>query len=149
MAMRATGPAAAQVLGLVAAAPFALLAGLVCWGPADLQVFASRALAVYAAAMVSFMGGSRWGLEAGRPGPRWLVLGPGMAAPLLALLVWVGTADLAVSWRFGGYIALFLALWLWDTILSELPAWYLRLRTVAQTIACVSLAFALENSLRL
>lgn len=149
MAMRSTGPAAAQVLGLVAAAPFVVLAGLFCWGPMDLRHFSSTALPVYAAAMVSFMGGSRWGMEAGRAAPRWLVLGPGMAAPLLALLAWVGTAELALSWRFGAYIVLFLALWLWDTILSELPAWYLRLRTVAQTIASVSLAFGLEKTLRL
>jgi hypothetical protein len=149
MAMRPTGPVAAWVLGLTSAAPFAVMAVLFCWGPKDLHGPAGRALLVYSAAIVSFMGGSRWGLEASRASPRWAVLGPGMASPLLALGIWSVTYEQPLSWRFGGFMAAFLALWLWDTIFSELPAWYSRLRTACQFIACVSLAFALENSLSL
>lgn len=149
MAMRPTGPVAAWVLGLLATAPFVVSAAVYCWGPARLMEPASAALLVYSVAIASFMGGSRWGLEAGRAMPRWGVLGPGIGMPLLSLLTWMGTHDLALAWRLGAFVGVFLLVWLWDTIFSELPEWYGRLRTTVTLIACVSLAFALENTLRL
>lgn len=149
MAIRPSGPSAAWVLGLLSAAPFAVFAAFYCWGPDLLSRPAARALAVYSAAIISFMGGSRWGLEAGRTAPRWLVLGPGMASPLIALGIWTFTTNQPTYWRLGAFMVCFLLLWLWDTVLSELPPWYLKLRTLSQMIACVSLAVALEKSLRI
>lgn len=149
MAMRPTGPVAAWVLGLLATAPFIVSASVFCWGPARLDGPASTALLVYSVAISSFMGGSRWGLEAGRAMPRWGVLGPGMALPLLATALWMVTLDMGLAWRLGAFMGVFLLLWLWDTIFSELPEWYSKLRTTVTLIACVSLAFALENTLRM
>jgi hypothetical protein len=149
MAMKPTGPMSAQVLGVLSSVPFAVLAGIYCWGPEGSAAPAAMALSVYAAAIASFMGGSRWGLEAGRPAPRWLVLAPGMILPLAALLVWIATVDRPLSWRLGGFMVCFIGIWLWDTIFSELPGWYSRLRTIGQLTATASLAIALEKSLRL
>jgi len=149
MAMRPTGPSVAWVLGLLATAPFIIAAALYCWGPARLAQQAIDILLLYSVAISAFMGGSRWGLEAGRAMPRWAVLGPGIAMPLIATATWALTHELSMAWRLGAFMAVFLLLWLWDTIFSELPEWYGRLRTTVTLIACVSLAFALEKTLRL
>ena len=57
--------------------------------------------------------------------------------------------ELDLSWRLGGFLAGFLALWLWDAVSTELPPWYPRLRTAVTVVACVCLALALEHALSL
>lgn len=149
MALRPTGPAGAWILGLLGALPFAIGAFLYCWGWEVLEGAASRGLLLYSAAFVSFMGGSRWGVEIGRSPPRWMVLAPAIVVPAVAVGLTMSMVELSLSWRLGGFIAAFLALWIWDSISTELPGWYPRLRTTVTTIACVSLGLALEHSLRL
>jgi hypothetical protein len=72
-----------------------------------------------------------------------------MVLPIAALLLWIVTVDRPLSWRLGGFMVCFIAIWLWDTTFSELPAWYSRLRSIGQLVATASLAVALEKSLRL
>jgi hypothetical protein len=149
MALRPTGPLGAWVLGLLASAPFVLGAWVYCWGPDLVQGAASRGLLLYSAAMIAFMGGSRWGVEIARAPPRWIVLAPAIITPLAALTLSMSMVDLALQWRLGGFLFGFLALWLWDSISTDLPAWYQRLRTTVTLIACVSLGLALEHALRM
>ncbi len=149
MALRPSGPAGAWILGLLGALPFIVGAILYCWGWAILEGPASRGLLLYSATLLSFMGGSRWGVEIGRSPPRWVVLAPAIVLPTVAVALTMSTVELSLSWRFGGFIAAFMALWLWDCISTELPQWYPRLRTAVTAVACVSLGLALEHSLRM
>lgn len=149
MALRPTGPAGPWILGLLATLPFAIGAAVYCWGPSILRGHSSRGLLLYSATLISFMAGSRWGVEVGRAPPRFSVLIPAMATPLLAVILIMSMLELDLIWRLVGFIAAFIALWLWDSISTELPAWYPRLRTAVTVVACVSLALVLEHVLRM
>ncbi len=124
-------PASARLLGWSGVIPFAVCAGAL-WLPqaAPWEIDILRALTAYAAAILSFLGGVRWGAALGGQGPNGIdtdlvlavipsllawcaLLLPGTRSPLFALVIAFavfGVLDARESAR---------ALW---------PRWYSRLR---------------------
>lgn len=145
MAVRA-GVAWAWILGLAGVVPFLALAGVFAFAEGPEAGPALLALVYFAAGVLGFLGGTRWGFEAARPGPRPLNL---LLSVLPMLAGWVLLLPLVSDTRvqLGGFIGAFLLQWLWD-LRSDLPAWHVRLRTAATGGAVIALAVALEQVLR-
>jgi hypothetical protein len=95
--------------------------------------------AAYAALILSFLAGARWGLEVARPAPRFGIISLAMLPTLVGLVLLLLPAD----WRAGQLWALAAALllhWLWDLGAKGLPPWYPRLRTILTFGAVTGLA---------
>src|SRR4051812_12680052 len=75
-------PPAGWGFGLSTLIPFFVASGLFCYGPDKVQKSSLMALLAYSAAIVSYFGGVRTGLEIENPSPRWLVLGLSLLFPL-------------------------------------------------------------------
>ena len=145
-------PAAAAALGALGLIPFALGAGLFGYGPEGLRGPALLTLLAYSAAILSFLGGVRWGVEiAIHRKPRWGVLAASNLPPLAAwlLLAAGGGFGLTEVQALGGFLLAFLLQWAWDSRSNTLPAWYPRLRTLLTLGAVLALAVAIQASLRL
>lgn len=119
-------PAVVTIYGALGVMPFvapplvALLFPAMTGPAATLQ-------ALYAALILSFLGGARWGLEVRRHEPRLVVISLAMLPTLgaLALLLVPG------EWRSAQLAALALLLVVhlaWDARSAGLPVWYARLR---------------------
>lgn len=138
----ATGPSgipgAVLAWGLAGLVPFLGLPGLALAAPA-LADWSDRALALYAAVILSFLGGARWGraVAEAAPDPRTIALAmaPSVAAWGLVLLP-PGRAGLQLA---GLAAALVLHL-IWDLRSEGLPAWYPRLRMILTVGAVAGLA---------
>lgn len=121
-----TGRDVARTCGLLGLAPFwALPAAIVIWpGRADLAVVV---VAAYAALILSFLGGARWGmaLQAADPDPREVALA--MAPTLLAwgLIIVLHAAE---RLQLFGLAAMLMLVGLWDITSPQAPPWYQRLR---------------------
>lgn len=104
----------------------------------------------YSAAILSFLGGTRWGMEVagGRP-PRASVLAlsnvPAVAAWLL--LAAGGGFGLTEVHALGGFLIAFLLQGAWDARASGAPAWHRRLRVGLTAGAALALALALGAAL--
>ncbi len=88
---------------------------------------ALAAQAAYAALILSFLGGARWGLEVCRPQPRAIIITVAMLPTLAGLAVLMVPA----GWRaaqLGGLALLLLVHFVWDARSPGLPRWYARLR---------------------
>lgn len=137
-------PPAAAALGGAGAVPFAALAlfSFPIWPPYHLT--AALALQLYAAIILSFLGGVRWGAAMARNGEalRWPTLTPSVLPPLAA---WGGVLapNFAASLALlaAGYLGL-LAYDVASARSGELPAWYAKLRTPLTVVALASLAAA-------
>lgn len=126
-------PASALWLGLLGLLPF-YGAAVLAHQPLPVGPAARIGFVVYAAVILSFLGGVRWGLEiardGGAPSPRRLVL-----SVLPSLYGWacaVGT--LAWDMSLSGFIASgFVFQFLWDRAAAReglAPAWYGPLRSI-------------------
>lgn len=144
-------PPAPLALTLAGLLPFVAAATAVGLLREDIagRAAAELILLAYAAVILSFLGGVRWGIEIARSAPpRWAVLGlsvlgalAGWAMVLHAVLRGQSPWLLAVA---AGLLALH---WAWDVFAArEAPAWYGGLRTLASLGAVLSLlaAFALR-----
>ncbi|NBC21650.1 MAG: DUF3429 family protein [Alphaproteobacteria bacterium] len=107
------------------------------------QASAKLVLILYAAVILSFLGGVRWGVEMTvRPGsPRPLPLSLSVIGALAGwALAWQGALGGLHPWQFLVLAGLFAAHWLWDLRAStDLPAWYDGLRTIASFGAILAL----------
>jgi hypothetical protein len=118
----------ARTCGLLGLAPFwALPAAIAIWpSRADLTVVV---VAAYAALILSFLGGARWGmaLQAAEPDPRAVALA--MAPTLVAwgMLVVLHSAE---RLQLFGLAAVLMLVGLWDMTSPQAPAWYQRLRVM-------------------
>lgn len=131
----ASVPRGVLVYGLLGVIPF--------WAPAAMAVLwphviplAGVMAGVYAALILSFLGGARWGLEVMRTGPRLGIVSLAMLPTLIGFALLL----LPAEWRAGQLWALAAALlvhWLWDLGAKGLPPWYPRLRTIL-TVGAVS-----------
>ncbi len=123
-------PRAASFLGYAGLVPAAVLSLFVSAGPVDWQSAALHAHAVYAAVILSFIGGAWWGLAASKAAPDRL-------AALLAASVLPSLAGWALAVVGGGVAMigiglLFAAMLPVDIRLAHAgvaPSWWTRLRS--------------------
>jgi hypothetical protein len=83
--------------------------------------------ALYAALILSVLGGARWGLEVRQPRPRSLVI----SLAMLPTLAGLGLLLVPPGWRsaqLAALAALLVVHYAWDARSSGLPGWYGRLR---------------------
>ena len=123
-----SAPQAVLAYGLLGIVPFWSLPLSALLAPNWAGVFAAVE-AVYAALIVSFLGGARWGLAARDASPSPVTVGLAMTPTLWGLAVLVFThGEMRVQ-----LLALAAALtlsWAWDFSAKDLPPWYGRFRTV-------------------
>ncbi len=136
------GRTVAWALALAGLIPFGGCAILVAQGGAQADAWLG-ALIAYAAVILSFLGGARWGasLASGSPDPATLVL-----SNLPALVAWAALLPLEMPspTRLTILSAGLAMMWLWDR--RRPPNWYPALRTVATVGALLSLGLAVVAS---
>jgi hypothetical protein len=129
-------PKTPWLLGLAGLIPFAALAVGAWLAPAPFGAVSVTGFYLYAAVILSFLGGARWGFElAARPefpSPAVLVF-----SNLPALVAWLGvmlqlTQPVAGLGLLAGGLAF---MWVWDGLSAgpgqrQLPLWYPALRSV-------------------
>jgi hypothetical protein len=142
-------PPAVWVFGLSTLIPSFISSALFCYGPDPIQRPALVALLAYSAAMVSYFGGVRTGLEIENASPRWSVLGISLLFPLAAFGLLLGELKFEAAWQLSGFLLLFLLQWVWDVTDHDGPSWRPRMRTLLTAGAAVSLAFSLEQALHM
>ena len=135
---RAAIPRPVLVWGLAGLIPFLGQPALALASP-PLAAWSDRALALYAAAILSFLGGARWGraVAENRPDPRTIALSmaPSVAAWGLVLL-----PQARSGLQLAGLAAALVLHLIWDLRSPGLPDWYPRLRLILTAGAVVGLA---------
>ncbi len=138
-------------MGLAGLIPFWLAAGTYAFGSPQLAGPALLSLLAYSAAILSFLGGARWGLElAARRPPRATVLALSNLPPLAGWLLLAGGGGFGLTevQALGGFLLAFAVQGAWDVRASASPPWYRRLRGVLTLGAGLALALALATTLR-
>jgi hypothetical protein len=138
--------ASAAVLGTLGLLPMFAAAGAFAFGPPTWAGPALLALLAYAATVLAFLGGVRWGIGIAGPRPRWTVL-TASTLPQLAAFALLAAPRIDVSWQLGGLLLAFLAQGAWDATTAS-PRWYARLRLLLTLGAALALAGALAAALR-
>lgn len=147
--VRTPVPPAVWVFGLSTLIPFFIASMLFCYGPAPVQKSALLGLLAYSAAMVSYFGGVRSGLEIENISPRWSVLGISLLFPLAGFGLLLGELKFEPAWQLSGFLLVFLLQWVWDVTDHDGPTWRPRMRTLLTAGAAISLAFSLEQALHM
>jgi hypothetical protein len=139
------GIRAAWILGLAGLIPFA--AGAVAvWSP-QANPAAANVLGDYAACILSFLGGVRWGTDIPHePSPRVVVLALSVLPPLIAWIAICIQPFTGVRATFVILIAAFALQGVWDVRSTALPRWMGRLRAVLTLGALASLVAAVLAS---
>ncbi len=148
----ARAPASAWTIGAVSLVPFYVAAGLYCFGPQPHRDEALLALMGWSAAMLSYLGGVRAGVEIdSHVQPRWWTVIPAILSPIVGfgLLFGAYRGLLDPVQQVTGFMVAFLLVWLWDQRSDDGPSWRPRFRTWITTGAIIALAFALEQALRM
>jgi hypothetical protein len=141
---------AALALGTAGLIPFWAAALAYAFGPPQLAGPALLALLAYSAAILSFLGGARWGMEiAARRPPRASVLALSSLPALAAWVLLAGTGGLGLTevHALGGFLLAFAIQGLWDARASDAPRWHRGLRVWLTVGACGALATALGATL--
>jgi len=141
-------PVALWAIALLALSPFPLAALLYSYGPAQLHSAALTSLLVWSTAVLSFLGGVRWGLETREPRPRWLRQAFAALCAVAAWVILLARGAAPDTWIIGGFLAAFLVQWLFDHQTPDTPSRYPMLSTAVSAAACVSLALALEQAMQ-
>lgn len=126
-----TPPRTALILGYAGLLPVIALCLVVIAGPAELREAAMRGHAIYAASILSFIGGAWWGLACTTGAP------PAQLELMLILSVLPSIAGWLLAWIGGfagmlGLSALFIMILSFDAHLVRArlaPSWWMRLRT--------------------
>lgn len=138
-----TTPRAALILGYAGLIPFVALAGLSAVASPTESAQAETWLVFYAVTIVSFLGGTRWGLACAGMGP-----GPTMASLALSVLppLWSWAAVLIGPpvdvWMLAAGLGAWLLADIQLTRQGGAPAWWLALRTPLTGVGVLSLAVA-------
>jgi len=134
-------PTEALVLGVGGLIPFVGLAGVIVLGTAHPALDAWRALALYGAVILSFMGGVHWGLALKG------TVGTGYSASVVpAIVAWLAVVALPPRPAVTAIAIGFALLLLYDIKTVKqggVPVWYSPLRVWLTTIVLASLALAL------
>lgn len=131
-------PRPALVLGWLGVLPFAAFAMMAATGMPLAPDPAARALVLYGAVILSFMGGAQWGLAmAATTGQAWR-----LTISVLPALVAFALSFLPAIQALTGLAAAFVALLAYDMSTARTgtaPAWYpaLRLRLTIAVVACL------------
>ncbi len=129
-------PRAVLVFGLLGLLPFLLpLIGL--WQPDMAPVLGSIAL-LYAALILSFLGGARWGMAIVPATPAAITISLAMLPTLAALGVLILFHGL-VFWQLLAMAGLLIVQLAWDLLGASLPGWYPRLRILLTSGAVLGL----------
>jgi hypothetical protein len=145
----ASAPRQLWIIALLGVAPFPASAITYLYGPADLSGPALTLLLTWSAIVLGFLGGIRWGLETARAAPRWTRLATSVISPMAAWALIFGRGSIDAPWLLCGFLAAFILQWLYDHAAPDVPARYPRLMTTLTLGACLSLALALEQAMRL
>ncbi|KRB48737.1 MAG: DUF3429 domain-containing protein [Pseudomonadota bacterium] len=145
----ASAPRPLWVIALLGLAPFPTAAVGYVFGPADVTGPALTVLLTWSAVVLGFLGGIRWGLESARAAPRWTRLAMSIVSPAVAWALVFARGSIDVPWLLCGFMAAFILQWLFDHAAPDVPARYPRLMTTLTLGACISLALALEQALRM
>jgi hypothetical protein len=137
------------IIALLGLVPFPASAAAYVWGPADLVGPALTVMITWSAVMLGFLGGIRWGLESSRAEPRWTRLAMSVVSPIAGWALVFARGSVEAPWLLCGFLAAFILQWLFDHTAPDVPARYPRLMTTLTAGACVSLALALEQALRM
>jgi len=121
-------PRAVLVFGLLGIIPFWSLPAAILLAPAWAGIFAAVE-AVYAALILSFLGGARWGLAVRDSSSNPVVVGLAMTPTLAGLAVLVLTHGAVRLQLFSLAVALTVS-WAWDLSAKGLPPWYGKLRSL-------------------
>ena len=127
-------PRAVLAYGILGIVPFWSLPVASVLAP-DGVGLAAAIEAVYAALILSFLGGARWGLAVRDASPNPVVVGLAMTPTLAGLAVLVLTHGEMRAQLIALAAALTLS-WAWDFSAKDLPTWYRRFRT-ALTLGAV------------
>ena len=136
-------------IAIAGLAPFPAAALTYLYGPVEAKGAALSALLTWSAVMLGFLGGVRWGLESGRAEPRWTRLALSAVSPIAGWALLFAREAVPVPWLLGGFMAAFILQWLYDHSAPDVPARYPRLMTALTLGACISLAMAMEQALKL
>ncbi|MES3026795.1 MAG: DUF3429 domain-containing protein [Pseudomonadota bacterium] len=145
----ASAPLALWAIALLCLAPFPISAVAYVFGPADVTGPALTVLLTWSAVVLGFLGGIRWGLESARAAPRWTRLAMSIVSPTAAWALVFARGSIDTAWLLCGFMAAFILQWLYDHAAPDVPARYPRLMTTLTLGACISLALALEQALRM
>ena len=137
-------PAALWIIAVLALAPFPIAALAYGYGPANVARPALTVILTWAAVVMSFLGGVRWGMETSRPAPRWHRQVISVSSAVAAWLLLLARHRWPDTWVVAGAIAAFLLQWLFDHQGPDVPARYPALSTALTSAACVSLAVCLD-----
>lgn len=134
-------PKPARILGFAGLIPFVLGAALV-WASSDYAYAAFNAQTIYAAVILSFLGGVQWGFAAGGigpgAGPSWERLGWSVLPALFGwAALFLDEAAKIVALMLG-FLAAFVIDRRWAAM-GRAPVWYARLRRdlTAVVILCL------------
>jgi hypothetical protein len=135
--MRAAIPPVVLIYGLLGVIPFLAppVAGVLF---PEFRAIAGTVLSLYAALILSFLGGARWGLAVATPAPKPAVVSLAMLPTLAGLALLMLPEPYAQARLLGLALALGLH-WLWDIRGRGLPAWYASLRTILTAGAVIGL----------
>jgi hypothetical protein len=140
-------PVALWAIALLALSPFPVAALLYCYGPSEYARPGLTSLLAWSAAVLSFLGGVRWGLETREARPRWMRQAFSALCAVAAWVILLARGAAPDTWILGGFLAAFLVQWLFDHQTPDTPSRYPMLSTAVTGAACVSLALALEKAM--
>jgi hypothetical protein len=141
-------PNAPVILTALGAIPFLVPAGLMVIYRADTILLNTIGLwlLVYAAVILSFLGGVRWGVEiVKREKPRFGELALSVMGALIGWIAVMAFFRFTAPWIMGALSCALVLHYLVDRASLDMPVWYRRLRlwpTLAAAL-CLLLAFAL------
>jgi hypothetical protein len=131
-------PRSVLIYGLLGVLPF-LIPPLAAFTVPATTELTMAILALYAALILSFLGGARWGLANAHPAPSARTITLSMLPSLCGLGLLLLPPDLRRPQLI--LLAVALALhWLWDVSGNGLPTWYPGLRTILTAGALIGLA---------
>ena len=140
-------PVALWAIALLALSPFPVAALLYCYGPAEYHGGALTSLLAWSTAVLSFLGGVRWGLETREARPRWMRQAFSALCAVAAWVILLARGAAPDTWIIGGFLAAFLVQWLFDHQVADAPSRYPLLSTAVTAAACVSLGLAMEKAM--
>ena len=134
---RNTIPPYASALGYLGVIPFAVAAAMVVFGSAGMRQVALDGFLIYAAVILSFLGGIRWGAAStAATDPRRALIFSILPSLWAALFLW-WPADHITAWGLmSGFVLMGLADWFYPGL--NAPSWMrpLRIRLTLAVVGC-------------